>query len=70
MDLLDSTLRGDVREKYHRDRSPLRSDHLFVKPDNILKGGHRGWTIDEEHTMAPDQVPEKGRSSHNSARRK
>ncbi len=59
VDLLDSTLRGDVREEHHRQRSPLGSDHLFVEPDNILKGGSRGWTIDEEHTMAPHQVPGK-----------
>ena len=58
VDLLDSTPWGDVREEHHGERSPLGSDHLFVKPNNILKGGHRSWAIHEEYTMAPDQVPE------------
>ena len=57
VDLLDATPRSDVREEHHGQGSPLGSDHLFVEPNNIMKGGHRSWTIHEEHTMAPDQVP-------------
>jgi hypothetical protein len=58
VDLHNSTPRGDVREEHRGEGSPLGSHHLLVESYNILKGCHRSWTIHEEHTVAPDQVPE------------